>query len=45
MKLTDFQALSKKEAFKLVESKIKLSPKITPLDRLSRIVYNKLIEG
>ena len=43
MKLTDFQNLSRKEAFELIESKIKLSDKITPLDRLSRIVYNKMV--
>jgi len=43
MKLQDFQAMSRQDAFKLVQSKVKLSPKITPLDKLSRMIYDSLI--
>jgi len=45
MKLQDLQKLPRKEAFTLIEKTVELSPKITPLDKLSRMVYTLLTEG
>ena len=43
MKLQEFQAMSRQDVFKLVTSKVKLSPKITPLDKLSRMIYDSMV--
>lgn len=44
MKLHEFQEFTRDEAFKLVNAEgIILSMKITPLDKLSRMLYDMMV--